>query len=123
MKKQRANPIVDWKKYLDGTHPIISKYISKYGKDFIVQTIQKIKLAHSQNKSKIILIRFRDSYIISVLEQKDYVNALKLILNFCIKLEYYEVCTDIQKVITEIQFNKKTQRKIKKETLVYNEFF
>ena len=44
-------------------------------------------------------------------------------LNFCIKLEYYEACTDIQKVITEIQFNKRTQRKIKKETLVYNEFF
>jgi uncharacterized protein (DUF1330 family) len=122
MRKQ-ANPIVDWKKYLDGTHPIISKYLAKYGKDFIVQSIQKIKLANSQNKSKIILIRFRDSHIISILEQKDYINALKSILNFCIKLEYYEVCTDIQKVITEIQFNKRTQRKIKKETLTYNEFF
>lgn len=119
--RRKTNPIVNWKKYLDGTHPIITKYISKYGKDFIVQTIHKIKSAHSQNKSKIILIKFRESNIISVLEKKDYVLALDLLLKMCIKLEYYEVCTDIQNTITLLKFGKNKKIKNKKEFV--HEFF
>lgn len=121
--KKKTNPNVHWKKYLDGTHSIITKYISKYGKDFILQTISKIKSAHTQNKSKIILIKFRESNTISVLEQKDYAYALELLLKLCIKLEYYEVCTEIQKTITLIKFGKKEKIKSNKEVLVFNEFF
>ena len=120
--RRKTNPIVNWKKYLDGTHPIITKYISKYGMDFIVQTIHKIKSAHLQNKSKIILIKFRDSNIISVLEKKDYAYALELLLKLCLKLEYYEVCTEIQKTIALIKFGKKENIKNKKVASV-NAFF
>lgn len=120
--RRKVNPIVNWKKYLDGTHPIIVKYISKYGKDFIVQTIHRIKSAHLQNKSKIIIIKFRESDIISVLDQKDYAYALKLLLNLCLKLEYYEVCTEIQKTINLIKFGKKDKTKIK-EIAITHDFF
>jgi hypothetical protein len=118
------NPIVNWKKYLNDTNPIITKYISKYGRAFIVQTIDKIKKAHITNQSKIILIKFRDSDIISILERKDYAHALELLLNLCIKIEYYEVCTEIQKLITDIKLNKKIKkRKEVVRGLSYNPFF
>lgn len=120
--KRKTSPIVDWRKYLDGTHPIITKYISKYGKDFIVQTLDKIKSAHTTNKSRIVLIRFRETNIISVLERKDYVHALQLLLNMCIKIEYYEVCTEIQNTIAAIKFNKKIKTNVRKE-VTYHTFF
>lgn len=121
--RKKSNPIVNWKKYLDGTHPIITKYITKYGMDFIVQSIQKIKSAHLKNQPKVILIKFRDSNIISVLEQKDYVHALELILSLCLKLEYYEVCTEIQQTITAIKFGKRTIKKKSKNVESVNAFF
>jgi uncharacterized protein (DUF1330 family) len=118
------NPIVDWKKYFNDTNPIITKYISKYGRTFIVQTIDKIKKAHLTNQSKIIIIKFRDSDIISILEKKDYAHALELLLNLCIKIEYYEVCAEIQKLITDIKLNKKVKkRKRKIKEVSHNPFF
>lgn len=120
---KKLNPNVDWKKYLDGTHPIITKYITKYGMDFIVQSIQKIKSAHLKNQPKIILIRFRESDIISILEQKDYAYALELILSLCIKLEYYEICTEIQQTITAIKFGKRNLKTKTKNVESVNAFF
>lgn len=118
------NPIVNWKKYLNDSNPIITKYISKYGRDFIVQCVHKIKLAYSTNQSKIIFVKFRDSNIISVLEQKDYVYALQLLLNLCIKIEYYEVCSEIQSLITTIKSKKKIKRSEKRiKEISYNPFF
>jgi hypothetical protein len=120
---KKVNPIVHWKKYLDGTHPIITKYITKYGMDFIVQSIQKIKSAHFKNQPKIILIKFRDSNIISILEQKDYAYALELILSLCLKLEYYEVCSEIQQTITAIKFGKRNIKPKPKNVESVNAFF
>jgi hypothetical protein len=121
--KKSTSPIVSWKKYLDGTHPLIVKYIAKYGNDFILQSIQKIKSAHLRNQSKIILIKFRDSNIISVLDQKDYAYALQLLLNLCLKLEYYEICSEIQQIITAIKFGKRHKNQKSKEVGQFNAFF
>jgi hypothetical protein len=120
---KKMNPIVNWKKYLDGTHPIITKYITKYGMDFITQSIQKIKSAHFKNQPKIILIKFRDSNIISVLEQKDYIHALELILSLCLKLEYYEVCAEIHQTIAAIKFGKRSIKEKTKNVESVNAFF
>lgn len=122
--RKTLNPIVDWKKYLNDTNPIITKYLSKYGRIFIVQTINNIKKAHFNNQSKIVLIKFRDSDIISILEKKDYAYALELLLNLCIKIEYYEVCAEIQKLITDIKLNKKIKKREKRiKEVSYNPFF
>jgi hypothetical protein len=121
--KKSTSPIVSWKKYLDGTHPLIVKYITKYGNDFIIQSIQKIKSAHLRNQPKIILIKFRDSNIISVLDQTDYAYALELLLNLCLKLEYYEICSEIQQTITTIKFGKRKRKQQSKEVGQFNAFF
>lgn len=105
---KRLYTSVNWKKYFNSSNPVIDKYISKYGLSFIDQTFSKIKRAQLLKKPHIILIQFRDSDIVSVLYQSEYEHALKLLLQLCIRIEYYELCTDIQKSIDSI--NKRKRR-------------
>ena len=90
---------VNWRQYLDSSNPTINRYLNQYGDDFIKQTIYRIELAHKLKKPQIILFRFRDSDILSILESKEYSIALTHLLNLCIKLEKYELCEDINNYI------------------------
>lgn len=94
---------VDWKTYLNSSNPHIDEYISLFGKDFIKQTFRKIKTAHLRKANRIVLIRFKGSSIISILYKKDYLVALEMLLQLCIKLEYYEICNEIKKTIKQIK--------------------
>lgn len=100
---------VNWKQYLDSSNPTINGYLSKFGDDFIRQTARRIELANSLKKSEIILFRFRDSDVLSILESKDYLIALKYLLKLCIKLEKYELCRSITNVIHSIEVRKKVK--------------
>ena len=92
-----VNPNVAWKKYLNSSNPTINKYLSDYGDSILHQTFQRLTLAIKSKKSHIILFRFKDSDIVS--NQKDYMSALEMLLNLCIKLEKYEMCRDIHNQI------------------------
>jgi hypothetical protein len=105
---------VDWKKYLNSSNPIINNYLSDFGDEFIIQTFQRIKLAHQKRKSQIILIRFKQSDIVATIEMKDYILALDYLLQLCVNLEKYELCKDIHTTINSI----KRKRKVKEKPLV-----
>jgi hypothetical protein len=90
---------VHWKKYLDSSHPTINQYLSLFGDDFIKQTHQRIKQAHKRKSPEIVLIRFRNSDIVSIVKSKHYISVLENLLNLCIKLEKYELCGDIHKTL------------------------
>ncbi|NDB56096.1 hypothetical protein EB155_05185 [archaeon] len=94
-----VNPNVAWKKYLNSSNPTINKYLSDYGDSILHQTFQRLTLAIKSKKSHIILFRFKDSDIVSKIYQKDYMSALEMLLNLCIKLEKYEMCRDIHNQI------------------------
>lgn len=94
---------VEWKTYLSSSNPHIDEYISLFGKDFLKQTFRKIKTAHLRKASRVVLIRFKGSSIISILYKKDYLVALEMLLQLCIRLEYYEICNDIKKTIKQIK--------------------
>jgi hypothetical protein len=94
-----VNPNVAWHKYLNSSNPAINKYLSDYGDGILHQTFQRLKLAIKSKKSNIILFRFKDSDIVSKIYQKDYMSALEMLLNLCIKLEKYEMCRDIHNQI------------------------
>jgi hypothetical protein len=94
-----VNPNVAWKKYLNSSNPTINKYLSDYGDSILHQTFQRLTLAIKSKKSHIILFRFKDSDIVSKVYQKDYMSALEMLLNLCIKLEKYEMCRDIHNQI------------------------
>jgi hypothetical protein len=94
-----VNPNVAWKKYLNSSNPTINKYLSDYGDSILHQTFQRLTLAIKYKKSNIILFRFKDSDIVSKIYQKDYMSALEMLLNLCIKLEKYEMCRDIHNQI------------------------
>ena len=94
-----VNPNVAWKKYLNSSNPTINKYLSDYGDSILHQTFKRLTLAIKSKKSHIILFRFKDSDIVSKIYQKDYMSALEMLLNLCIKLEKYEMCRDIHNQI------------------------
>ena len=94
-----VNPNVAWKKYLNSSNPTINKYLSDYGDSILHQTFQRLTLAIKSKKSHIILFRFKESDIVSKIYQKDYMSALEMLLNLCIKLEKYEMCRDIHNQI------------------------
>lgn len=90
-----VSPNVSWQKYLNSSNPTINKYLSDYGDGILHQTFQRLTLAIKSKKSHIILFRFKESDIVSKIYQKDYMSALEMLLNVCIKLEKYEMCRDI----------------------------
>lgn len=100
------NPNVAWHKYLNSSNPIINKYLNTFGDEFFQQTFQRLLLAIKSKKSHIILFRFKDSDIISKIYQKDYIPALELLLNLCIRLEKYEMCRDIHTQLKLIKLKK-----------------
>lgn len=110
MPNTKSKPImvVNWKKYFNSSNHIIDTYISKYGLNFIDQSFNKIKKAQTLKTPYVILIEFRDSDIVSILYQNEYEYALKLLLQLCIRIEYYELCTDIQQTLESI--NKRKRR-------------
>lgn len=110
------NPNVVWHKYLNNSNPIINKYLHNFGDAFLQQTFQRLTLAIKSKKSHIILFRFKDSDIISKIYQKDYIPALELLLNLCIRLEKYEMCRDIHTQLKLIKL--KEARSIKPKARV-----
>ena len=100
---------VNWKKYLNSSNKTINNYLSAFGDLFIRQTLQRITLAHQKRKSQIILIRFKQSDIVATIESKDYVLALKHLLQLCVNLEKYELCREIHTTINLIK-NKRRVR-------------
>jgi hypothetical protein len=114
MGNQKPKPymIVGWKKYFNSTNPIIDMYLQKYGLKFIDQTFSKIKRAHLTKIPYIPLIKFSDDETIALLYQNEYQHALRLLLNLCVKIEYYEICTDIQNCIESM--DKRRRRNVVK---------
>ena len=94
-----VNPNVAWQKYLNSCNPAINKYLSEYGDVLLQQTFQRLTSAIKSKKSHIILFRFKESDIVSKIYQKDYMSALEMLLELCIKLEKYEMCRDIHNQI------------------------
>ncbi len=112
-----VSPNVKWQKYLNSSNPSINKYLNNFGDELLQQTFQRLTLAIKSKKSHIILFRFKDSDIISKIYQKDYMSALEMLLNLCIKLEKYELCRDIHNKLKLIKL-KKTRGKPKSVTSV-----
>lgn len=119
MGSSKAKPymIVGWKKYFNSTNPIIEKYLSKYGLEFIEQSFLKIKRAHTTKKTFTLLIKFRDSDVVAILHQNEYKRALEMLLHFCIKIEYYELCSQIESYIKTMDARKRrNQKRVTKKT-------
>jgi hypothetical protein len=101
-----VSPNVKWQKYLNSSNSLINRYLSDFGDELLRQTFQRLILAIKSKKSHIILFRFKDSDIVSTIYQKDYISALELLLNLCIRLEKYEMCRDIYNQLKLIKLKK-----------------
>jgi hypothetical protein len=115
-KKSLSLMNVNWKKYFNLSNQVIVNYISKYGTRFIDQSFFKIKRAHTVKKPYIFLINFSGSDdTVSILYQNEYEEALNHLLKLCIHIEYYEMCSQIQKQL--ISMDKRKRRKTTKSNV------
>jgi len=103
----RVQSTVSWKRYLDSNTTIVKEYLSLLGDEFIIQTFQRILSAYQSKKSQIILIRFKQSGIVSTIESKHYLLALEYLLQLCINLEKYELCREIYNGINLLKSKKR----------------
>lgn len=101
-----VSPNVKWQKYLNSTNPSINRYLNNYGDSLLQQTFQRLANAIKSKKSHIILFRFKDSDIISKIYQRDYIIALEELLNLCVRLEKYELCSEIHSQLKIIKLKK-----------------
>ncbi len=101
-----VSPNVKWQKYLNSSNPSINRYLNEYGDSLLQQTFQRLANAIKTKKSHIILFRFKESDIISKIYQKDYIIALKALLNVCIRIEKYELCSEIHSYLKIIKLKK-----------------
>lgn len=108
MRRTKALPNVDWRKYLSTKNKVLNQYLYNYGDGILLHMLETLHLALiSKRKSKsIVLIEFKNSDIISVIQREDYAIALHQLLTLCEKLEKYEICAKIvsaQKQISSIK--------------------
>jgi hypothetical protein len=99
-------PNVSWKKYFNSSNPAINRYLSDFGDGFIQQTFQRLSYAIKNKKSEITLIHFKDSDIVSKIKKEEYIQALEVLLELCVKLEKYEICKDIHNSLKLLKIKK-----------------
>ena len=108
---EKVYPNISWKNYLRTSNSNTIDYLKKYGKDFIIQTFNKIKLAKRLKRNQIVLFRFRNSNIVATINKSEYQLAISELLNLCVKLEFYEIASEIHKPLT----SKRGRKPLKKE--------
>ena len=113
------SPNVKWQKYLNSSNPSINKYFKNYGDSILQQTFHRLTYAIKAKKSHIILFRFKESDIVSKIYQKDYMSALEALLNLCVHLEKYEMCSEIHSNIKLLKL-KKARGKPKAKVIAIN---
>ena len=105
-KLPMVNPNVKWQRYLIACNPAIISYLSRYGDEILRQTYERLISAHKNKKSQIILFRFKDSDIVSIIRNDEYIYALECLLALCSSIEKYELCRDIHNQLKIIKLKK-----------------
>jgi hypothetical protein len=112
----RVYPNINWKNYLNNSNKNTIEYLKKYGNEFILQTFNKIQLAKRLKRKSIVLFRFRNSNIIAVVSKSEYQSVITELINLCVKLEFYETASLIQKSLkpnkSKISINKKVIKSV-----------
>jgi hypothetical protein len=112
----KVYPNISWKYYLINSNTITIDYFKKYGNEFILQTFNKIQLAKRLKRKSIVLFRFRNSNIIAVVSKSEYELVISELINLCVKLEFYETASLIQKSLkpnkSKISINKKVIKSV-----------
>ena len=109
--KKRILANVEWRKYISTNNNVLNEYLGKYGDEYLLGILQKIKTAQKNNYPSIILIEFIKSDVVAVVEKSDYPIVLQRLLNLCVQLERYEICAEIVKSQKESSTKKITSSK------------
>lgn len=115
---EKVYPNISWKNYLRTSNSNTIDYLKKYGKDFIIQTFNKIKLAKRLKRNQIVLFRFRNSNIVAVVNKSEYELVVSELLNLCVRLEFYEIASDIHKTINVKRSKLSSKKKVTQSVMI-----
>lgn len=120
MLSKHPLPNVNWRKYLSVNNTVLNDYLKSYGDTFLLQTLRLVTKAHQNNIQSIVMIEFKGTNFVSIVEHQDYLIVLDEMLTLCEHLEKYEICAQILEYQTSIKLTSNRIRKSKKETLTIN---
>ena len=115
MRRRKALPNVEWRKYLSIKNKVLNQYLYNYGDEVLLHMLETLKLALSSKSQSIVLIEFQNSEIVSVIQREDYVKALQQLLVLCERMEKYEICAKIVSVQKGIRLTHLTPAKPKRK--------
>jgi hypothetical protein len=123
MKRKTVYSVVNWEKYIDPTHPIIKPYVDRFGSEIYSTVIEKIKKAYSNGEEYCDIIDFRKTKIdsvnikniVAVAHKSDFVTILNRMMNWYIRKEAYEVCSELKELITTIESGRRLVIKKKRK--------
>lgn len=108
----RVYPNINWKNYLINSNKTTIQYFKKYGKQFILQSFNKVQLAKRLKRKNIVLFRFRNSNIVAVVPKSEYQMVIAELINLCVKLEFYETASILQKSLKPKKTNMLSNKKL-----------
>jgi hypothetical protein len=96
---------VSWRKYLIPTTDRIIKFLDSRGVDVMNQISQIIDEANRDSKKEVTVMIHPNLSSAILIKEKDYVEVLNICLDFLIKKEEYEKCSNIQLYKEKIKKN------------------
>jgi hypothetical protein len=103
MKNNKKYPIsVNWRRYFDINNETVYLYMSTYGQRMYVQMYNKLKYAIRMKLPYVTLLKFYEIESTVTVYEYEYLTLLNCMLSICIKMEYYELCSDISKTIKQL---------------------
>ncbi len=118
--KKRPLANVEWRKYFSPNNITLNWYLKNFGDDFIKQSIELVVTAYKENLSSFVLIEFKNTDIVSIVERSDYLLVLQHLLTLCEQLEKYEICSEIIKYQKSFKKIKKIPTKKTNKLLTIN---
>lgn len=114
--RQQYQLIVGWQRYFNTNNRTVYTYLSKYGNGIISQMHTKLKTGIRSKSPYIILLKFENSDIITIVHRYEYETVLHRMLELCISMEYYELCGNITETLKSMNRPKRKTR-IKSDTV------
>jgi hypothetical protein len=109
--------IISWKKYFDGTHKRLQKYMEVYGDRIYPTILNSVKTALETNLPYVFLFRYNeDDTMVCIVYKEDYLTLLKYMIHWYSKREDYVKCLEIQRIIQANETNPSVVKKSKSLT-------
>ncbi len=101
--KFKTYSTLDWKRYLSKEyHPVANLFLEKHGTKIFKYAIDSISKSLKDNTDVITLFTLKKSTMVIIVYKSDYLNFLKVAMEWLITEEEYELCAVIRDILNDM---------------------